>query len=363
MGTFVRTVVLGLLTFAAAEASAESVIVASGLTGPIKLDVTERGNVVVSERGTGQSDGRLSVVNRNGQVQTLLEGWPCGIEVIGDAAGPTAVLVRGCCVVELAIGEGDTLRFPGGVPGPTQIPNPSPTSPLSSSVLRIVFSYPVDQLIGGFSLDAADREALADGFPVHLENANGEDASVRLVSDLKDFRPDSATNVRGSNPFGVTRGNLADGLLIADGGANSLVQLGALGPPKTLLRFAQVDVPSGGKTDAVPTSVRHYKGDQYLVTLFAGLPFEPGSASVRVVDVAKRTEKPLITGLWTVTDVLPIDAGLYVLEMFSGRLLRFATPTSAPVTVATDLITPTSMEYAPRQHAIYITELVVGRVS
>jgi hypothetical protein len=352
-----------VFVLAAAEAAAQSVVVASGLTGPIKLDVTERGNIVVSERGTGASDGRLSIVNRNGQVQPLLDGLPSGFEVIGDPSGPTAVVVRGCCVLELAIGEGDTLRFPGGMPGPVQIPNPSPTSPLFSAVLRIVFKFPLDQLMGGFSLTRANLEVLADGLPVHLQNVNGEDAWVRLVSDLKDFRQDDATNVRGSNPFGMTRGKLFDALLIADGGANSLVQLGALGPPKTLLRFAQVDIPSGGKTDAVPTSVRHYKGDQYLVTLFAGLPFAPGSASVRLVDIATQTEKPLITGLWTVTDVLVIDSAFYVLEMFAGRLVRFATPTSTPVTVATDLITPTSMAYAPRQRAIYIAELAGGRIS
>jgi len=67
-------------------------------------------------------------------------------------------------------------------------------------------------------------------------------------------------------------------------------------------------------------------------------------------------------GLSSASDVLPIGSSLYVLELFSGRLLRFSTPSSMPVEVATGLIGPTVMVYEPRQRSIFVTELFAGQI-
>ena len=354
---------------------ADSRVFATGLNGPVKLDITD-GSLVVTETGTGANDGRLSIVDRFGIARPLLSGLPSGIDTTGAPGGPTAVQVRGCCVIELAIGEGDVLRFAApemGLPPGAQVPNPLGTaSPLFSSVLQLVFNYPIAQLTGGFELSAANHETLADGFSVLLANGVGEKAWIRLDADLKDFRPDPANNVRGSNPFGMTYSKEHDRFLIADGGGNSVVQVSPRQLPKTLLRFAQVPNPPGvipPVTDAVPTSVRHFRDDKFLVTLFAGVPFAPHTASVRVVDIEKRTQSTLISGLTSVSDVLQIGTAFYVLELSQdlsqgapGRLLRFATPSSAPTVVAGGLIGATSMVYNPRQRAIYIAELFAGQI-
>ncbi|MGH8193467.1 MAG: hypothetical protein ACREQ8_03560 [Woeseiaceae bacterium] len=119
----------------------------------------------------------------------------------------------------------------------------------------------------------------------------------------------------------MTRGKGPDSLLIADGGQNSLVQITLSEPSKTLLHFPQVPNPQGVLppfTDAVPTSARHFKGNQFVVTTFGGVPFAEGTASVRLVDTKARTESELIPDLTAVSDVLALGSELYVLQLFSG---------------------------------------------
>jgi hypothetical protein len=351
----------------------EAQVFATGLLGPIKLDLTERDNLVVSERGTGANDGRVSYVDRRGNARPLVSGLPSGFEVTNQPSGPAALQVRGCCLLELAIGEGDTLDFAPSGP-PSQVPNAlGASSPIFSSVLRMWFDTPLDELTAGFELTRADHDTLADGFAVRLESAAGENVWVWLVADLKDFRPDPATNVRGSNPFGIAPGHKHEGPLLADGGGNSLIQLRRSDPPRTLLRFAPVSNPPGAMppvSDAVPTSIRHYRGEQYLVTLFGGVPFADGAASVRLVDVGKRRESELIRGLTSAIDVLPIGGALYVLEMSTnlgsgapGQLLRFAKPSSEEKVVVGGLLGATNMVYSRRHRAFYVTELFANRVS
>jgi hypothetical protein len=356
----------------ASTGHAEDSVFATGLVGPIKLDVSEGGSLVVSERGNGANDGQLSVVDRHGNVRLLLGGLPSGIEVTGVPSGPTSVVVRGCCSLDLAVGEGDTLRFPDPMEGPKQLPNlQGAASPLFSSVLRIAVNRPLDEIGGGWTLSREDHDVLADGFTVRLTNPAAESVWVRLIADLKDFRPDSFTNVRGSNPFGMARGKHPESLLIADGGQNSLVELTPFFVPKTLVRFAPVPNPPevGFPTDAVPTSVRPWHGGRVLMTLFGGVPFAAGTSSVRIVDLEERTQEMLIGGLTSASDVLSIGSKLYVLELSAnlmggapGRLLRFATPTGSGQEIVGGLIGPSGMVYSPRHRAIFIAELFAGQI-
>lgn len=352
--------------------AAETTVFASGLDGPTKLTATPAGNLLVTERGTGNTDGRLTRIDRYGIKQVLVSGLPSGIETTGVPAGPGAIQLMGGYVLVMTITESDTLRFSPSGP-PVQVPNPvGPNSPINSSVLRLVFSASVDALAGGFTLTGADLQTLTDGYPAHLANASGERLTVYLVEDLKDFRPDPRTNVRGSNPWGMSLGRYFDGPLIADSGQNTLVQLQLIGPPKTLVRFPPIANPPGSGppfSDAVPTNVRHYSGDKYLVSLLSGVPFRPGNASVQLVDIGARTATPFITGLNSVTDVLPVGTAIYVLEISTnlsvgapGRLLKYATPGSAPEVVAAPIIGGTNLVYIKHQNAIYITENFTGLV-
>ncbi len=358
---------LVLLPFSAVRA--EPTVVATGLSAPIKIDIAYDGMLVVTESGTGANDGRLALIDTHGIVRPLLAGLPSGVSAAGDPSGPTAVRLRGCCVVDLTIGEGDTLVF---ADGGGEMPNPlGPSSPVFSAMLRAVFSGPIAQLAGGFELTAADHDRLADGLEVELTSPTGEGARLALLADLKDVRPDPITTVRGSNPFDLSsRGRRT---LLVDAAQNGIVQIGAFGPPKTLLRFDPVPnpLPFGPPvSDAVPTSMHGIGGDEYLVTLLVGFPFAPGTASVRVVDVGKRDESELISGLTSATDVLQIGSDVYVLELTGdlladppppGRLLRFADRSDKGV-IADGLAGPTGMAYARRQGRIYIVESFAGQV-
>jgi hypothetical protein len=362
---------LALLAAAPLFAQTQSVFV-SGLNGPTKLDVTYLGGLLVSERGTGMNDGRLVVVDRLGNARAIVGGLPSGIDATNGVSGPQAVVVRGCCVVDLAIGEGDVLRFEGA---PRQVPNPvGPNSPLYSTVLRFTFNRTLHTVSDAFEITAADQATLVDGHAVEKNNSAGEWMKVRVLADTKDFRPDPVTNVRGSNPFGMTDNRSQLGLLLADAGQNSVVAIGSwFGPPRTVVRFAQIRnaprvVPPA--SDAVPTSIRHYNGHEYLVSLLSGVPFLQGNASIRLVNVVRRTQRPLITGLTSVTDVLPIGSSIYVLEISSnlsegapGRLLRFTSPTAQPEEIASGLVGASGMTYSAPLRSIFIAESFAGRIT
>jgi len=359
-----------LLTPLAGQAQQSSVY-ATGLTGPVKLILTPRGNLLVTERGTAANDGEISIVDRKGAVRSILTGLPSGIETTGTPSGPQAPALSECCVLHLSIGEGDMLRFsPNGAPA--QVPNAmGSVSPIFSSVLRLVFSQPIDQVAEPFALARADHDLLADGRTVKLENAAGQNVWIRLVADFKDARPDSVTNVRGSNPFHmISRPN--GGLLVVDSGQNSLLRLDSTGWPQVVVRFPPIANAPGvipPFSDPVPTAVRHYEGSKYLVSLLTGVPFTPGAASLRLVDVAARTQTPFISGLTSVTDVLNIGGRIFVLEISEnlstgapGRLLRFTDPAKPPVVVASGLIGPSGMVYDPERNAIFIAEIFTGRI-
>jgi hypothetical protein len=366
-----QVLAIGLVLAPAIAHSHQVSVHATGLTGPVKLDLTRQGNLLVSEQGTANNDGKLSRVDRNGAVQPLLTGLPSGIETTGGTSGPQSPVVdNGCCVVMLSIGEGDMLRF-GGPPG-SQVPNPTGSvSPIFSSVLRLVFSKPLDQLASAFALTRDDHDRLADGHTVLLGNASGDKLWVRMVVDFKDARPDAFTNVRGSNPFHMIPAAHADGLLVVDSGQNALLHLG-IGWPEVVVRFPRVAQPAGvipPFSDAVPTAVRHFRDNKYLVSLLTGVPFQPGAASIRLVNARSGTESTHIGGLTSVTDLLVIGDDIYVLEISAnlgvgapGRLLRYRGKNGTPKEIATGLIGGSGLTYDPKQKAIYIAELFTGRI-
>ena len=103
-----------------------------------------------------------------------------------------------------------------------------------------------------------------------------------------------------------------------------------------------------------------------------GFPFAAGNASVQLVDRHTGVATPLVTGLQTAIDVLPVARGtglLYVLEHSRqlltgapGRLLRIDAPDRAPLVLADGLDAPTSLAIDPVTRDILITELRRNRI-
>jgi hypothetical protein len=358
-------------TSSIALAQAPAVLVA-GLKAPIKLALTEQGNLLVAEAGAGPNTGRVSLAERNGNVRTILDGLPAGLAAPNnDPSGVEGLVVRGDTLF-IVIGVGDVAR-PGPRPG-TEVPNPEgPSSPILSSVIKARFNAPVDQLTGGFGMTPADHMRLADGHEVTLSNANGEQAKLELLTDFRDYVPDPNIIVRPSHPFGAVLQE--NSLFVVDAAMNTINRVEArTGRSQVLVRFASLPNPTPvgpPLLDAVPNSI-HRVGDQLLVTLLTGFPFPPDLAEVRIVDIESGRDRTLIRGLTMAIDVLPIargERGFLVLEFSTnpaaqapGRLLRFDSPQAAPVVLNDQLTSPTSMVFDPQSGDLFITEIFAGRI-
>ena len=134
-------------------AQATSTQFASGLKAPTKAVLTGRGNLLVAEAGDGPNTGRLSLIDRQtGTRRTILDGLPSGLNTAqggSDPSGPSGLALAGGTLY-ITIGLGGAV-LAGPAPG-TEQANPSPSSPLLSSVLSIRASPNVETGTVSFTL-------------------------------------------------------------------------------------------------------------------------------------------------------------------------------------------------------------------
>jgi sugar lactone lactonase YvrE len=116
-----------------------------------------------------------------------------------------------------------------------------------------------------------------------------------------------------SNPYGIQA--LPGRRLVADAGANALIEVGANGKTSTFALPAPV-----GFREAVPTSVAEGPDGAVYVGLLTGFPFNRGTASVLRYESDGSGVSTYASGLTAVVDVA-FDAGgaLYILETASGH--------------------------------------------
>ena len=377
------TLVAAIILFAAAPASGQCTEVVSGLRFALGITQSNQGNLIVSETGTVVlHTGRISIVDPNGPSgnrRTLLDGLPSAINDVGQPSGPAGVFMRGRTLY-VAIGIGDGILA-------GSLGNPTPSSPIFSSILALHFSANVENNTTGFTLTLADQFTLASGQTVTLSNGSHK-LTVELIANFPNFTLNEPPpgNVRGSNPFDLVA--VGNQLYVTDGGQNTVrrvnIQTGAFSTLVTFPNVPNTTFPPGGPTvEAVPTGIAYSNG-QLLVTLFRGFPFPPVSV-VEQVNPTTGAHAPFITGLKTAIDVFVLtsedegdndgnqtgdhqdvaDTDWLVLQHASGpgpmtppgRLLRFETPAGPPTTVATCMIRPTSMTFDEDSSKLYITEL------
>jgi len=359
-----------------AKAQCPGSTVTGGLQLPAKVIQTEKNNLLIAETGFGApNSGRISIVDEQGNRRTLLSGLPSGINEIGDPSGPGGIYLQGRTLYILN-GEGDAT-LAGPIPG-TELPNPAPSSPILSSVLALHFSAEAEQITTGFTLTLADHQALKNGETLELGNGPGDKITIELIADFPDYTPDPlpffAPNVRHSNPYGVTK--IEDNLYVSDGGQNKVLKVNIdSGTISTLTTFPPIPNPApfgGPFIEAVPDSIREFDG-QLLVTLLRGFPFLPGNAAVMKVDPVSGAATPLITGLTSAIDVLPLkakgEAGYLTLEISTnllandpGRLQRFASAAGPGAVISNCLISPSSMALDKKTGTLYVTEIFTGRL-
>lgn len=353
---------------------------ATGFTAPLEVAFTHQGNLIVAEAGTGPNTGRISLVDRTSRMRrTLIAGLPSGLFQEGgnsQPGGPNGLALQGSTLY-VTISGADTV-LPGGPPG-TQVANPSPASPILSSLLSIRTSKPLDLISGGFTLTPADHAALKGGSEVTLTNAENQELTIDLVVDFPDFiaepRGDFPANVRQSNSFGVAA--VGQTLYVVDASRNLIFEVDANdGEFSVLASFPPVLNPLAPMgppmIDFVPNSIR-VRGNELLVTGLIGFPFPQGRAEVRTVNRTTGSVAPLIGGLTSALDVLPLGGAptspMLVLEFSANMLagqpgrLKLVSPGAEAQTIAEGLITPTGIAVDQRSGEVFITHLGPGFIT
>ena len=357
-------------------ASADAIEIISGLRLPVKVILTPGRNLLIAEAGNSTPNtGRLSRADQGGNRQTVIDGLPSG-PAPDNVQGPAGIHLSftGKRLL-IAIGTGDAT-VAGEAPG-SETPNPDgPSSPIFSTVLRAVFSDPVDAIASPFTLTLDDQYTLAFGFPVTLLNADGQKLTLTVVTDFPDIIRDPVSGLpQRANPFGL---DLASGrAFVADASRNSLQRVNLLtGRAQRVTAFDPIPnpLPFGPPVlEAVPTGVASFQGD-LLVALETGYPFPVGVAEIKRVDADTGAVEPFITGLTQALDILPAffpgeGFKFYVVELSTdlldgapGRLLRFDDPGDPPVVICDTLLFPSSVARDPVSGDLFLTQSLAGSV-
>ena len=145
--------------------------------------------------------------------------------------------------------------------------------------------------------------------------ANG---SWRLQEDLGAFeiRRNPTGDEVDSNPYGLLA--LPGKRIVADAGANDLLEIGANGKIRALATFPN----SPNPWDTVPTSVTRGPDGAYYVSQLTGFPFPVGGANVFRVPAEGGTPTIYASGFTHIVDLaFGPDGSLYVLEIAENGLL------------------------------------------
>lgn len=372
----IMAIVTSLAWVATATAQCPGSTFTGGLQLPSKIIQGSKGNLIVAESGTfAPNSGRVSIVDAHGARRTLVDGLPSGLNELGDISGTSGLYLQGRTLY-IVNGEGDAT-LAGPIPG-TEVPNPAPSSPILSSVMALHFSDEVEKTTSGFTLSLADHQALKNGDKLKMNNGKGDKITLELIADFADYTAESLPffppNVRHSNPYGITK--IGERLFVSDGGQNAVFAVDVhAGSIATLATFPSIANPlfpgfGGPFIEAVPDSIREFDGQLY-VTLLRGFPFLSGNATVMKVNPSTGATTPLINGLTSAIDVLPVKekgkTSYLTLEISTnllggdpGRLQSFATPSGPGTVISNCLISPSSM--VSDKNELYVTEIFTGRV-
>ncbi|HEX4667175.1 MAG TPA: ScyD/ScyE family protein [Chthoniobacterales bacterium] len=367
--------IVSAIVLSAAQLRAQCTEILSDLKEPIGSLLTTQGNLLVAESGDATAgSGRISIVDPSGNRRTLLDGLPSAPADVGDPSGPTGILMRGRTLYVL-IGTGD-VGIMGPRPG-TTLENPNgPSSPIFSSILVVRFSAATENRTTGFTMTAADQEALANGQAVTLSNGGQDTIKIRELVDFPNFipfpLPDVPDNIAVSNPYGLAL--IDDSLYVTDGGRNLAWQVHLeTGSFSELVSFPDIPNPlfpdlGGPFLQAVPTGIAAV-GDQLLVTLLRGAPFPTGTSTVEEIDSENGSDMEFINDLTSAIGIVPFrnhGAPNYLVLEFSsmgpffsgpGTVLLYTDPTGTPATIADCLIAPSSMTWDRRNGTLYVTEV------
>jgi DNA-binding beta-propeller fold protein YncE len=210
----------------------------SGLASPIGLAVDPKGHVWVTEIGTGNNDGKVTMITENGTKYTVIDGFPSEInEQEGVPAGLNHLLVK-------------------------------------DDILYILHSFGKMYKFDLHSFHPGDK-------PVQADDLQTEDIGPFVV-DYK-FEDDAEE----SNPYNLIIGPEKD-IFIVDAAANAIIRRSKTGKLSVFATFPNIQnsLPFGPPMiHSVPTGIA-FDGQRFFVSTLTGFPFPTGKARIYQVNLA-----------------------------------------------------------------------------
>ncbi len=311
-------------------------VVAEGLDQPRHLDFSQRGDLYITEAGSGGSleevgvfagaphctglTGAVARLDRHGELERVVTGLPSAAHCSGgqQGLGPSGVVAEGRH--DVVVQMGSTAIFD-----------------------------PNTQLAVG-----ADRY----GRVLRVR----DEGKVRVIADTTAFEAASDPDQEGydSNPTDLA--GHKDGYVVVDAGANAAHVIDGKGRLVRTVLVPQDACPGGpgncfgdANLDSVPTGITRGRGDTFYISTLSGVVadftvtppdvnFRPGNAKVFALNAATGEIKALATGLTTAIDVAyDRKANLvYAAEFVTGAIWRIDATTGAKTRVDQpgDFVTP-----------------------
>jgi hypothetical protein len=280
-------------------------VFATGLTAPLGIESDAKGQLWVTEAGTGlANDGQLSLITPQGRVFPVVTGFPSSVSPEGGVFGLNHLLLHNGTLWMLHGVEGKLYRF------------------------NIASFQPGDAPLSASELEYEDIGTFVKSY---------------------DFADDTDE----TDIFNLTVGPEGD-LFIVDAAANAIIRRkAATGELSVFATLPPIGIPGGdpAQVEAVPTGIV-FDGDKFLVCSFTGFPFPAQKAPIYQVDRNGNTSV-YQTGLSNLADIelgidrkpVVVEFGLWTGETFvpnSGTLVR-ATP-HKNIPFVTGLNFPNSIE-------------------
>jgi len=228
---------------------------ATGLATPLGLYLDAKEQLWVTEVGSGNNDGKVSVIMPNGTKHVVIEGFP-------SFMGPGGS--------EEIVGVNHLL--------------------LKNGMLYILHTNGLLYKANISSFDPEDAPLQASAL-----------ATENIAAFVLNY--DFDEDVVESNPYNLTLGPNGD-LYITDAAANAVIRRSSNGQLSVFATFPDIanPIPVGPPTiDFVPTSIA-FNGQNFYVTSLTGFPFPTGKARIYSVNLAGKISL-YQEGFSTITDM------------------------------------------------------------